>query len=73
MIERAKMGRKKMLGQILFEKGYITQFQLNQACQMQIEENKLLGELLVSLGRITEEELKEALELQKKSMVRSNR
>ena len=66
------MGQTKPLGQILCEKGYITQAQLEQACQQQVEEHKLLGELLVSLGHITEKELKEALEIQESMMVESD-
>ena len=62
------MAQTKPLGQILSEKGYITQAQLELAFKHQIEEYKLLGELLVSLGDITEKQLEEALELQKISL-----
>ena len=65
------MSEKKLLGQILCEKGYITQAQLKQVCKKQLEEYKLLGEILVSLGHITEEELTEALELQRSEIVKT--
>lgn len=65
------MGQIKALGQILCEKGYITETQLEQALEHQLEEYKLLGELLVSLGNITEEQLGEALRLQKARTVTS--
>ena len=62
----------KPLGKILCEKGYITQAQLEQALEHQIEEYRLLGELLVSLGDITEKQLEEALELQKSQTAKSD-
>ena len=66
------MGQGKKLGQILCEKGYVTQAQLEQACGKQIEKYQLLGEILVSLGHITEKEAEEALQLQKSEMVESD-
>ncbi len=66
------MGQKKALGEILCEKGYITQAHLEQALEHQIEEYQLLGELLVSLGDITKKQLEEALELQKSQTVKSD-
>ena len=63
---------KNRIGQILCEKGYITQEQLDQGLESQIEEYQLLGELLVSLGDLTEEQLEEALELQQAQIVKSD-
>lgn len=65
------MEHTKLVGQILCEKGYITQAQLEQALKRQSEECRLLGEILVSLGYITQEQLKEAIELQKKQTAKS--
>ena len=66
------MGKVKALGQILCEKGYITEAKLKQALTRQTKEYKLLGELLVSMGNITEKQLEEALTLQKTQMVTSD-
>ena len=51
------MKQRKPLGQILCEKYYITEAQVEQARQQQIEEYELLGQILVSLGHISEEDL----------------
>ena len=66
------MAQTKPLGKILCEKHYITQAQLEQPLEQQIEEYQLLGELLVSLGHITEKQLEEALELQKIQTIKSD-
>ena len=64
------MGQRILLGQILCEQGYITEEQLKQVCEEQIERHEPLGRTLVSLGHITEEELDEALEIQKQEMIK---
>ena len=66
------LSQTKPLGEILCEKYYITQDQLEHALEKQIEEYQLLGELIVSLGYITEKQLEEALELQKNQLMQSN-
>ena len=66
------MEQRKPIGQILCEKGYITQDQLKQACEQQLKEYELLGQILASLGHITGEQLTEALELQRSEIAKSN-
>ena len=57
--------RKRVrLGDVLFDSGYITQEQLDDALSQQKEKGKLLGEMLVELGYIKEEEIMQALQMQ---------
>ncbi len=51
----------KQLGQLLIEKGSLTQEQLNKALALQKEKGGLIGELLVELGFVTEEDIAQAL------------
>jgi len=56
------MPRKyRKLGEILIEKGYITEKELMEAMEAQKELKKPLGELLIEMGYITSKELVEAL------------
>jgi len=53
--------RYRKLGEILIEKGYITEKELMEAMEAQKELKKPLGELLIEMGYITSKELVEAL------------
>ena len=53
--------RYRKLGEILMEKGYITEKELMEAMEAQKELKKPLGELLIEMGYITSKELVEAL------------
>jgi len=56
---------RKQIGQILCEKGYLNQSQLEQAlAEQQKHEYRKLGHVLVELGYITTGQLAEALALQ---------
>lgn len=57
---------RKRIGEILVEKGKITEEQLRKALEKQKELGKYLGETLLELGYIREDDLWEALALQKK-------
>jgi len=52
------------LGNILLEKGYVTQVELEEAIKIQ-KSQSLLGRILVNMGVITEEQLEEVLLEQK--------
>lgn len=54
----------KKLGDLLVEKGIITQRQLEQALELQREKGGLIGELLVELKFTTEEEIAKTLTAQ---------
>ncbi len=56
--------RKKMLGQLLCEKAYLDESDLNVALAEQKVEHRRLGEILVELGYVTQAQLNEALALQ---------
>jgi len=56
--------RKKMLGQLLCEKDYLDESDLNVALAEQKVEHRQLGEILVDLGYVTQAQLNEALALQ---------
>lgn len=56
MPERPKVITKK-IGELLLERGIISQEQLDEALKVQKESKKLLGEVLVDLGYATEEEV----------------
>ena len=56
--------RKKMLGQLLCEKDYLDESDLNVALAEQKVEHRRLGEILVELGYVTQAQLNEALALQ---------
>ncbi len=56
--------RKKRLGQLLCEKAYLDQSDLNVALAEQKVEHRRLGEILVDLGYVTQAQLNEALALQ---------
>jgi type IV pilus assembly protein PilB len=66
--------RRKKLGEILLELGYITQVQLADAIVEQKQTGVKLGEICVSSGIINQEQLFEALENQAKifAMINSN-
>jgi type II secretory ATPase GspE/PulE/Tfp pilus assembly ATPase PilB-like protein len=55
---------KKKLGQLLREKAYLDESQLNVALEQQGVKQRRLGEILVELGYITQAQLNEALALQ---------
>lgn len=58
------MNKKKRLGDLLVELGYITEEQVNEAIKIQKTTGKRLGRIFVDLGYITEEGLLNILELQ---------
>ncbi|MBM7557958.1 type II secretion system ATPase GspE [Halanaerobacter jeridensis] len=58
------MIKKKRLGDILVEAGFITEDQLNQALKKQRTTDSRLGEVLKNMGLINEEDVVEALEFQ---------
>jgi len=59
-----KSQRKRKLGQLLREKAYLDESQLNLALAEQSVKHRRLGEILVELGYITQAQLNEALALQ---------
>lgn len=61
----AVVPKKKLLGEILVERGIITRKQLEQALRLQAETGGLLGQILIKLGMITEEELNQALGIER--------
>lgn len=58
---------RKELGQILIEKGLITQEQLEEALLKQTVEKKFLGEILIENNFVTKEQILECLTEQKKA------
>ncbi|MGB9792534.1 MAG: type II secretion system ATPase GspE [Thermacetogeniaceae bacterium] len=60
---------KRLLGEVLVERGIITRKQLERALQVQAETGGLLGRILIELGMITEGELSEALGVEGPSSV----
>ncbi len=61
--------KRPMLGELLLEKQYISQDQLNEALKFQEKKGGLLGILLLTGGIITEKMLDECLELQAYTVV----
>ena len=55
---------KKQLGELLIERGVITNEQLEKALNIQKEKGGLIGELLVELNFTNEEEIAQALTIQ---------
>lgn len=55
---------KKQLGELLIERGVITNTQLGKALEAQKEKGGLIGEVLVALGFTNEEEIAQALTVQ---------
>lgn len=55
------MGRRKRLGDILQEKGLLSQEQLNEALEYQRTTGDKLGEALIKLGFISPEDIADAL------------
>ncbi|MFO7945824.1 MAG: ATPase, T2SS/T4P/T4SS family [Armatimonadota bacterium] len=53
--------RRKMIGQMLVEKGLITSEQLDEALEMQHDSTQMLGQILIDLGHIQKEPLYETL------------
>ena len=58
---------RKELGQILIEKGFITQEQLEEALLKQSVEKKFLGEILIENHLVTKGQILECLTEQKKA------
>ncbi|MCK8816857.1 type IV-A pilus assembly ATPase PilB [Natroniella sulfidigena] len=58
------MIKKKRLGDILVEVGFITQEELQQALQEQKGSDKRLGQVMKEMGLITDQDVMEALEFQ---------
>ncbi len=58
-----KVVRKK-LGEIVLEKGLVTQEQIKKALDAQTANNKRLGQILMEFGYLTEDQLSECLALQ---------
>ena len=58
---------RKGLGQILLEKGLITNEQLERTLLQQVNEKKYLGEVLVERKLVTNEQIVECLTEQKKA------
>jgi type IV pilus assembly protein PilB len=59
-----KLQRKKKLGQLLCEKSYLDETNLEFALAEQKLEHRRLGQILLELGYITQAQLNEALALQ---------
>ena len=55
---------KEQLGQVLLQRGVITNQQLSEALQIQKEQGGLLGEILTRLGFTKEEDIAQALAIQ---------
>jgi len=55
---------KKQLGELLIERGIITDAQLEEALRVQKEKGGLLGEVLVKMGFTKEEDIAQALTIQ---------
>ena len=53
--------RYKKLGELLLEKGFITESELERALEIQKQTRKPLGEVLLELGYVTEDEILDAL------------
>jgi type IV pilus assembly protein PilB len=63
---------RKLIGQILCEKGYLKQSQLEQALAEQKKgEYRPLGQILLELGYVTIEELDEAFAIQAQCKART--
>lgn len=54
----------KQLGELLIEKGIISQAQLDKALNIQKEKGGLIGQIFVMLGYVKEEEIAQALTVQ---------
>ena len=54
----------KQLGELLIERGLITEAQLNKALLVQKESSGLIGEILIELGLVKEEDIAQALTTQ---------
>ncbi|MGQ9732385.1 MAG: GspE/PulE family protein [Candidatus Zipacnadales bacterium] len=54
-------GRRLMIGQILVQKGLITEEKLNEALETQKQTTQRIGEILVDLGYVDQRQLYEAL------------
>ena len=61
------MGNHKKLGQLLVERGYLSEEQLEEAVDLQKrpDETRRLGEILVSRGYVTASQVQVALARQK--------
>lgn len=55
------MKAKVQLGQLLLEKGLITQAQLTEVLRIQVSGNRRLGHLLIKMGVLTDEQLMKTL------------
>jgi len=64
IIVAASGGERQRLGQILYDRGLISQEQLEEALEKTKEEKKRLGEVLLDLGYIHEDSLKELIRYQ---------
>ena len=56
-----RRGGRKLIGQMLIERGLITQDQLDQALEAQKQSTQLIGEILVDLGFVQRQPVCEAL------------
>jgi type IV pilus assembly protein PilB len=54
----------KQLGELLLEKGIISQIQLDKALKIQKEKGGLIGQIFVMLGYVKEEEIAQVLTVQ---------
>ena len=54
----------KQLGELLLEKGIISQTQLDKAIKIQKEKGGLIGQIFVTLGYVKEEEIAQVLTVQ---------
>jgi GSPII_E N-terminal domain. len=54
----------KQLGELLIEKGFINQVQLEKALKVQREKGGLIGQIFVMLGYVKEEEIAQVLTVQ---------
>ena len=55
---------EKLLGEILVERGVVSNEQLAKALEVQVKNGGLIGEIIVSLGFATEEEIAQCISFQ---------
>ena len=53
--------KKKLFGQLLKDKGFVTEGQIQEALALQYREYAVLGDVLVRLNFITNEQIMQAL------------
>ncbi len=57
----AKKTKNKQIGEILLEREFISQDQLDKALELQLKEGGLLGQIMVKLGFVTQEQIEKSI------------